>query len=45
MLHPTTKLLNEARAKVKFPLKPLTKVLYGNERIYELYKKTEEVLD
>lgn len=39
-MHPATKLLDDARAKVKFPLKEMTKVIYGNQRIYDLVIKT-----
>jgi acyl-CoA oxidase len=45
-MHHTTALLEEARAKVSFPLPEMTKLLYGNDdRQYQLVKGTQDVLD
>ena len=44
-MHPTTKLLEDARAKVSFPLKEMTQVIYGTQRVYDLYSKTQESFD
>ena len=44
-MHPTTKLLEDARALVSFPLKEMTKVLYGNERMLNLVMESQEIFD
>jgi hypothetical protein len=44
-MHHTTKLLEDARAKVNFPLKEMTKVVYGNDEIYNYSVANEKVFD
>jgi hypothetical protein len=39
-MHPSTKLLVEARKEIKFPLEELTKLLYGDERWLHLVTKS-----
>ncbi|CAK90239.1 unnamed protein product (macronuclear) [Paramecium tetraurelia] len=43
-MHPTTQLLQEARDRVTFPVQDLTKLIYGNEEIYETFMKAQKVI-
>lgn len=44
-VHPSTKLLNDARAEVTFPLEKMTKLLYGSEKLIQLLKKSQDLFD
>ncbi|CAD8212955.1 unnamed protein product [Paramecium pentaurelia] len=43
-MHPTTQLLQEARDRVTFPIQDLTKLIYGNQEIYETFMKAQKII-